>query len=119
MGCRPRATITFHGERCQLADASSNDRASTSGRTAGGSLVALPLLERRPGSSRAVLRYACVDGKLRVMRPNEWGARDGEGAARRLDRALGQRESRAERAQHALLPEPSSVTNDYWGVRQV
>ena len=117
MAPRPRATITFYNERCQIASASDVGDASSSKRGAsrGGSLIPLPLLERRPGASRATLRYACVDGKLRVMRLNEYDDAERGNGGQRMDKALRDAARRCvERAQHALLPEPSSVTNDYW-----
>ena len=117
MAPRPLATITFYNERCQIASASDVGDASSSKRGAsrGGSLIPLPLLERRPGASRATLRYACVDGKLRVMRLNEYDDAERGNGGQRMDKALRDAARRCvERAQHALLPEPSSVTNDYW-----
>lgn len=116
-------TIRFN-ERCSIASSSSEPSPSStktfgfvSRRKPTSGLIPLPLRERRPGSSRDVLRYAYDNGRLRIMKPGELlpegGAPTGYGV--RLDLMARDAAKRfVERASHALLPEPSSVTNDYW-----
>lgn len=122
MDAQPRASrITFYNERCQIA---SRDHigASTSFSSAakrGGSplaaLTLLPLRERRPGSTRAVSVYTCENGSLRVVEEEELRGKSHDEAGARLDKVAREAFKRCvERTQHALLPEPASVTNDYW-----
>jgi len=114
-------TIRFN-ERCSIASSSSEPSTTktfgfVSRRKPACGLIPLPLRERRPGSSRDVLRYVYDNGRLRVMKPGELTPEGGapKGYGVRLDLMARDAAKRfAERASHALLPEPSSVTSDYW-----